>query len=80
MKDLRFLIIHLLVLLFLLWILPAEAGDLEVWWKQPGDKYWQQCIAYRDSGGLGPVERRIPDGAIIAIRDHETWSLTVLTK
>ena len=77
---LQILFLATMLICLLLWCPYLSAADLDIWYKLPGATYWQQCISYDNSTGLGPVEKYIPDGAIIAVREQETWSLTVLTR
>lgn len=73
--------IFLLLLFFIFIPNLSYSQDLDIWWKRnPEDTVWQECIEYRDSTGISPITHYIPDGAIIVIRDHKTWSLIFLTK
>jgi hypothetical protein len=65
------------LLVFALWC-PVKAGEIDIWYRYPDATVWQQCISYDNSTGVGPVEHYIPPGAIIAIRDRETWSLIIV--
>ncbi len=64
-RDLLDCIILIILFVILLYVLPLEAA--EIWWKKPGEKYWQECVVISTS--VGPVYRYIPDGAVIAVRD-----------
>ncbi len=64
-RDLLDCIILIILFVILLYVLPLESA--EIWWKKPGEKYWQECVVISTS--VGPVYRYIPDGAVIAVRD-----------
>lgn len=66
------------VLILSVWA-AGHCSDFDIWWRYPGQTYWQQCVSITDSGGIGPV-RYIPDGAVIAIRDKQTWTLVPITR
>ena len=67
-SDLLDCIILIILFVILLYVLPLESA--EIWWKKPGEKYWQECVVISTS--VGPVYRYISDGAVIAVRDGDT--------
>lgn len=79
-RDLRDTIIMIILFLALLYALPLDAADYDIWYKYPDGKYWHQCVEIADSGGVGPVTHYIPEGAIIAIRDRGKNVLIPITR
>ena len=64
------LILYIIAFILAVLFLVPDAESAEIWWKKPGEKYWQECVVISTS--VGPVYRYIPDGAVIAVRDGDT--------
>ncbi len=79
LRDLILVIIFIaLVSLFI--PVRSQGADYDVWWKMPGDRYWQKCTSISMETGIAPVERPIPVGAVIAFRDKEKGVLVPITE
>lgn len=72
------IILAILFLRVLMWVPVIEAAEYEIWWRMPGQKYYQKCCEINDEG-ISEV-RHIPEGAIIVIRDKQRWVLVPVTR
>lgn len=85
LRDLIVVIIFLaLVIIFLALVslcipVRSQAAEFDVWWKMPGDRYWQQCTSISTENGIAPLDRPIPPGAVIALRDKARGILVPIT-
>ena len=81
-KTLRDVILLLIFFIIASLFIPvrSQGADYDVWWKMPGDRYWQKCTSISTDKGIGPVARLIPPGALIALRDKEAGVLVPITE
>jgi hypothetical protein len=80
-RTLRDLIVVIIFLALVSLCIPvrSQAAEFDVWWKMPGDRYWQQCTSISTEKGIAPLDRPIPPGAVIALRDKARGILVPIT-